>query len=102
MGQPLNLSDILKKIKDNKPSISSFGVKTLGVFGSYIKDEQNSSSDLDILVEFETGQKSFDNLIGLLNFLEDLFNMKVDLVTKEALSPHIGPSILNEVIYVEQ
>ncbi len=57
-------------------------------------------SDVDILVEFEPQQKSFNNFMDLCFFLEDLLGRNVDLVTKESLSPYIGPRILDEVEYV--
>jgi len=102
MEQPLTLPIIIEKIKKNRSALQSYGVKNIGVFGSFVKEEQDISSDIDILVEFEKGMKTFDNFMGVLFFLEDLFKINVDLVTKEALSPHIGPSILKEVVYVEQ
>ena len=102
MEQALSLSDILEILRKNLVKIQSFGIKSIGIFGSYVKDEQEIKSDLDVLVEFEVGKKNFDNFMDLLYFLEDLFQVKVDLVTKEALSPHIGPSILKEVVYIEE
>ncbi len=76
--------------------------KRIGVFGSYVKERQEDISDLDVLVEFEIGKKNFDNFMDLLFFLEDLLQVKVNLVTKEALSPYIDPNILKEVIYIEE
>ncbi|HHW40620.1 MAG TPA: nucleotidyltransferase family protein [Syntrophomonadaceae bacterium] len=71
----------------------------LGIFGSYVRGEQNSNSDVDILV-------SFKELVGLLKFvalkhqLGELIGKDVDLVMKSALQPGIGKRILKEVIYV--
>ena len=101
MQEQLNLTRILKILRNNMTTIQSFGIMNIGVFGSYVRDMQENLSDLDLLIEFESGKKSFDNFINLLNFLEDLLQIKVDLVTKEALSPHIEPNILEEVVYVE-
>ncbi|MHA1466237.1 MAG: nucleotidyltransferase family protein [Candidatus Heimdallarchaeaceae archaeon] len=102
MQEQLNLTRILKILHNNMTTIQSFGIMNIGVFGSYVRDMQENLSDLDLLIEFEPGKKSFDNFINLLNFLEDLLQIKVDLVTKKALSPHIGPNILEEVVYVEK
>jgi predicted nucleotidyltransferase len=64
-----------------------------------VHGEQTDRSDVDILVEFEPGKKSFDNFMQLAFFLEDTLGRRVELVTPEALSPHIGPHILREVEY---
>ena len=71
MKQVLNLTEILSKLKQNKEKISSFGIKRIGVFGSFVNEEQAAASDLDILIEFHEGVKGFDNYMGLLFFLED-------------------------------
>jgi predicted nucleotidyltransferase len=91
--------DLLRLIAEHQQEIKQFGVKSCGLFGSYVRDQSTSKSDIDVLVEFEPGQKTFDNFMGLAFFLEDLFGRKVDLVTAESLSPYIGPYILDEVEY---
>ena len=102
MEKALHLSNVLEILHKNMEKIQSFGIKRIGVFGSYVRERQEDTSDLDVLVEFEIGEKNFDNFMSLLFFLEDLLRVKVDLVTKEALSPHIGPNILKEVVYIEE
>ncbi|NPD90182.1 MAG: nucleotidyltransferase family protein [Asgard group archaeon] len=101
MEKTLNLSDVLDEIQRNKNVILSFGVKNIGVFGSFVKNEQKISSDLDILIEFKKGMKSFDNYMGLLFFLEDLFQVKIDLVIKEAIKPRLKSHILESVTYAK-
>ena len=92
---------ILSTIKSHKSDISSFGIQNIGLFGSYVRDEQSSKSDIDILIDFEPDKESFDNFMATYDFLEMLFkNEKIELVTKNSLSPYIGPNILKEVIYV--
>lgn len=76
------------------------GVRRLGLFGSFVRGQQDAQSDVDLLVEFEPGQKTFDNFMHLSFLLEDLFQRPVELVTPESLSPHMGPRILKEVEYV--
>lgn len=78
----------------------SVGVKRLGLFGSFARGEQTLRSDVDILVEFEKGQKTFDHFMQLVFLLEDILKRQVELVTVESLSPYIGPHILKEVEYV--
>jgi len=76
-----------------------YGVKEIGIFGSYVREEQKETSDVDILVEFEmpVGLLAF---AGLKNYLSDYLGVEVDLVMKRALKPRIGKRVLQEVIYV--
>lgn len=90
---------ILALIENNRDKIKSFGVKEIGVFGSVVRDEATEKSDIDILVDFE--KKTFDSYMGLLFFLEDLLETKVDLVMKTAIKPIIRDNILSETIYVQ-
>jgi len=96
----MDSNEILKKIEENKDKIKKFGVKRIGLFGSYVKGEQKEGSDIDILVEFEKGKKTFDNYMELKFFLEELFNCKVDLVILESIKPDLKPYILGSVKYV--
>lgn len=92
---------ILAKLKSNKSRIDKFGIQTIGLFGSYARDEQTATSDIDILIEFIPDKENFDNYMAVYDLIEEMFgNEKLEVVTKEGLSPHIGPSILNEVIYI--
>lgn len=90
---------IFALLRANGPQLRRFGVRRYGLFGSFARGEQHSGSDVDILVEFKAGQKSFDNFMRLAFFLEELLERKVELVTPESLSPHIGPHILREIEY---
>jgi predicted nucleotidyltransferase len=92
---------ILRLIEENKGKVSKFGVKRLGLFGSYARGDQDENSDIDILVEFSLGKKNFDNFINLAFFLEEIFQKKVELVTTESLSPYLKPYIMKEVEYIE-
>src|SRR5665647_81021 len=76
-----------------------FKVKNIGVFGSYVRGEQKGSSDVDVLVEFYVPVGLFE-FMKLENYLSDLLGVKVDLVSKKALKPHIGERILEEVIMI--
>jgi len=90
----------LSLIVEHQDRIKALGVKKIGLFGSFVREEQGVESDVDLLVEFEQGKKTFDNFMRLSFFLEDLFKRRVELVTLESLSPYIGPHIVNEVEYV--
>lgn len=90
---------ILMLLQEQQPRLRQFGVRRYGLFGSFVRDEAHPDSDIDLLVEFYPGEKTFDNFMGLSFFLEDLFDRRVEIVTPESLSPYIGPSILREAEY---
>ena len=95
-----NQEQVFSLLSQHQPMLKQFGVRRVGLFGSFVRGQQTQQSDVDVLVEFETNQKTFDNFMQLIVFLEDVFDRKVDLVTPESLSPYIGSKILQEVKYV--
>ena len=93
---------ILDKIRSSLPELMDLGVERIGLFGSYIRNEQRKDSDIDILIEFSEGSGSYINLIRIHDLLEDLLGHEIELVTVKGLSPYIGPHILDEVEYIDQ
>jgi len=93
-------TDIFEFLKGSRLKLESLGVSKIGVFGSFVRDEQGEDSDIDILVDFRPEKVKYDNFIELAFYLEDSLERRVDLVTVESLSPYIGPHILKEVEYV--
>lgn len=93
--------NIISTIQMHKETLEKMGIQRLGIFGSYVRNSQSQSSDIDILIDFYPDQETFNNYMAICDYLESLFkNEKVDIVTKNGLSPYIGPNILEEVIYV--
>ncbi len=90
---------ILKLIAEQRPRLRALGVRRLGLFGSFARGERRPDSDVDLLVEFAPGQKTFDNFMQLALFLEELFHRRVELVTPESMSPYLRPYIMDEVEY---
>lgn len=90
---------ILDLLHQHREELRRLGVRRCGIFGSFARNTPGEQSDVDVLVEFQPGQKTFDNFMHLAFFLEDLFGRRVELVTTESLSPYIGPVILSEVEY---
>ena len=90
---------IIEKIENRSEKINRFGVKEIGLFGSYLEGEPKEESDIDILVQFKEGEKTFDNYMSLKFFLEDLFHREVDLVIKDALKDHLKDEILRSTKY---
>ena len=90
-----NLENIRSILHRELPKLKSeFNVATLEIFGSYVRDEHNPESDLDILVTY-TKAPDLLEFIELENYLSDLFELKVDLVMRSALKPNIGKQILS-------
>lgn len=84
----------------NKPKLSELGIRKVGLFGSYLRNEQTHESDIDLLIDFDPEQENFDNYMAVYNLFERIFkNKKIEVVTQNGLSPYIGPKILNEVQY---
>ncbi len=79
--------------------VEQYHVATLEVFGSYVRNEENEDSDLDILVTF-TKAPSLLKLVRLENYLSDTLGVKVDLVIKDSLKPELGENILREAVPV--
>lgn len=95
-----NVEGIKRTLLQHKAELrDKFKVKNIGVFGSYVRGEQKRKSDVDVLVEFEEPIGLFE-FIDLEMYLSDLLGVKVDLVSKKALKPHIGECILKEVIMI--
>jgi len=89
--------EAVQRIREVRHKLTGLGVRSLGLFGSFVTGQQDAESDVDVLVEFAPGQNSFDNFMELSFLLEDVLGRKVDVVTSAALSPYIGPHILREV-----
>jgi hypothetical protein len=93
--------EILNILEQHFERIGSLGVKKIGLFGSFSRSEVHRSSDLDFIVEFRPGEKSFDRYMDLKFFLENLFHRKIDLVIKDTLKKSIKTSVLKNAIYAE-
>ena len=100
MSNLSELSNIVGLISSSKSLIvEKYHVQSIGVFGSYVRGENNKSSDLDILVSFSEPVGMFD-FLNLEEHLSELTKKKVDLVSKKALKRYIGEQILKEVVYI--
>lgn len=92
---------VLKRLQSLKDQLRIVGVSQIGLFGSTVRGENTSKSDIDILIDFSAGQETYPNFIIACQILEDNFkHNKLDVVTRKGLSPYIGKSILGEVEYV--
>ena len=95
-----NLQEILSTLRKLLPNISQkYGVASLEVFGSYVKNKHGINSDLDLLVSFSK-VPTLLKFMELKNYLSDTLQINVDLVMKDSLKPRIGQNILSESILV--
>lgn len=94
------IEQIKKILEEHKEELQDrYKIKKIGIFGSYIRNEQKAESDVDILVEFSEVPDLIE-FVDLKNYLSELLNAKVDLVMKSVLKPNIGKRILKEVVYI--
>ena len=91
----------IKKVlqKHREEFREQYGLKEIGIFGSYVKGEQKEKSDIDMLIELEK-PIGFVRFMKLENALSQLLGVRVEMVTRKALKSHIGKRILQEVKYV--
>jgi uncharacterized protein len=98
----LSQQEILDELSRNLGTWKEkYGVKRIGLFGSYSRGEQKDSSDIDVLVEFTDNAMTFDNNMDLKFDLEDHFQKPVDLVILDDIKPALKPSILRSAKYAE-
>lgn len=92
-------NEIINELRKDLPTMQNlFGVEQIGLFGSYARNEQTESSDIDVLVKFREPQ--LKSLIGLLDFLENKFSKKIDIVTEgKQLSERFRRMVKSEIIY---
>jgi predicted nucleotidyltransferase len=99
----------MKKLEEIKTTLAlhkeelrkKYGVLEVGIFGSYVRNQQNKQSDVDVLVEFEESSNlSLLDFVRLENYLSEVLGVKVDLVEKHTLKPRIGKRVLEEVVKI--
>ncbi|MGH7335048.1 MAG: nucleotidyltransferase family protein [Candidatus Rokuibacteriota bacterium] len=92
----LTREEAVERLLASESEIRALGVQRLALFGSVLRGEARPDSDVDLLVQFSPGAKTFDHFLALLDLLEERLRHRIELVTMEALSPFIGPRILAE------
>ena len=92
---------IATTLEQQKPTLRKFGVSRIGIFGSSVRTDATPESDIDMMVEFEPGKKTYRNFWGIATYLESLLGKQIDLVTPQAVSPRIKPYIDKDIRYVQ-
>jgi uncharacterized protein len=95
----MTAAEIIQQLREEMPLMrQQYGVDSIGIFGSYSRNEQTETSDIDVLVKFSNPQ--LKSLIGLLTFLEKRFSKKIDIVTEgNQLSQRFRKQVESEIIY---
>ena len=90
----------IERIESHQSALKQFGAARLGLFGSFVRNQQKDDSDIDFVVEFQEGKKTFRNFMRLADYLELLLNRKVDLLTWEGMANFVKNEVEKEIEYV--
>jgi len=96
MPSPLTREIAIAQLIESEAEIRALGVQRLALFGSVARGEARIDSDVDLLVQFFPGAKTYDRFLALSELLDARLGHTVELVTTESLSPFLGPRILAE------
>jgi len=92
---------VLAELFRVRSTLRSFGVRRIAVFGSVSRNAASADSDIDILADFPRGQINAAKLFGLNDFLEELFQRKVDVITESGLKPFARDLVMRDAVYLE-
>lgn len=99
--EKLSIEEVIAYIKKNRRLFhDKFGVTNIGIFGSFVRGEQTSSSDIDMVVEMEKDRKNIHNFLQLKRFIEKEIKRKVDIGFEHSLKAAIREKIKEQIIYV--
>lgn len=100
MRKMIAINNLLHILKINKKTLSEkYGVTDIAIFGSYVRNEQNSKSDIDIFVELKPKFRTFDNFMDLKFYLQKITSKKIDLVIKNSIRKELKPVIFKEAVH---
>jgi uncharacterized protein len=94
-----NKQQAFERIRTHQSALKQFGAARIGLFGSFVRDEQTEQSDIDFVVEFEGGKKTFKNFMNMADYLEKLMSRKVDLLTWEGMATFVKKNVEQEIEY---
>ena len=92
--------DVIAILREHEQILKKqFGIEKIGIFGSFARGEEHPDSDVDVLVSFQTGEKTFENFMDCKFYLESLFERKIDLGMMNSVKPRYKPYIFSEIVY---
>jgi predicted nucleotidyltransferase len=95
------IGELVAYLRDKKAFLyEKFGVTRMGVFGSFAEGRQKITSDIDLVVEFDSSRKNLHTFLQLRRLLEKELSRKVDLGFEHSLKPIVRERIKGKVIYV--
>jgi uncharacterized protein len=92
--------ELLERILASEGEIRSYGVKRLGIFGSFVRDEAKENSDVDFFIDFDIEYKTLKNFFRLARYLQNLLGRRVEIITPQSLNKFIGKYVTQQVEYV--
>ena len=96
----MNRQEILAKLRENEVALRARGVSHAALFGSRARGDDRPDSDIDIMIEFDpAAHVTVFNYAGLKDYIADLFDGPVDVVSREGLKPHLRPAAATDAIY---
>ncbi|TSC55388.1 MAG: DNA polymerase subunit beta [Parcubacteria group bacterium Gr01-1014_18] len=93
--------EIFDRVLANKNQLRKLGASKLGLFGSFVRNEARANSDVDLIVEFLPGQKTYHNLFNLGEELEGILGRRVEVLTPESISKYFRNDVLESTEYVQ-
>ena len=93
-------AEVIARLQQQQAQLQALGVAQLGLFGSFVRDEAGPTSDVDVLVDFEEGRKTYRAICAVGDLLEEALGRPVEILTRAGLSPYIGPHILQTTEYI--
>jgi uncharacterized protein len=96
-----NKEEIKARLIEGRAQIQEYGVSRVGLFGSFVRDEQREDSDVDLLVEFMPDKKTYRNFHGFAEYSEALLGRRVEVLTPKGVSRFLMPYIEKEIEYVQ-
>lgn len=97
----MDIQTVLHTLRQQKQMLRSYGLRRVGVFGSFVRHEEHDKSDIDLLLDFEPQKKTYRNFVASTNFLERIFKRSIDAVTPLSLNRYLKPRVEKEVSYVQ-
>ncbi|MEZ0609264.1 nucleotidyltransferase family protein [Fibrella sp. WM1] len=95
-----NKQQAFDRIRSHQAELKQFGAIKVGLFGSFVRDEQTADSDVDLVVEFLPGRKKLHSFLDIADYLEELMGRKTDVLTWEGMADFVRKHVVNEVEFI--